>query len=1007
VVNVVLSESVPQVVTVDYAVTGGTAAAGDDYVLDAGTLQFDPGQTSRTIEITIINDGLDEENETIEVTLSNPTGDDLGLAETTRHTYTIIDPRPDVEFASSAGGHNESVGPAAVTVVLSHPWPQEVSVNYAVTGGTATGGGVDYTLAGGTLQFAADQTSRDILIEIVDDALEEGAETIKLVLSNPSNAKLGAQVQHTLTIIDDELVPTFTNSIGMKLVLIMPGSFQMGSSDGYWDEKPVHKVTISKHFYIQEQEVTADQYKLFDPGYSGSGYATGISWYDAKAFADWLSQEEGLSYRLPTEAEWEYACRAGTATPYSSGNSPPVPDTPNPWSVKNMHNSPREWALDWHGEYLYEDQTDPLGPQQGLARVVRGGGLDNDDAYYFRSSNRAGVAPGFAGGSHNIGFRLVLAELPATAPEPYQAPFVRQCIKQGGGYVSQCPDPNVPYFNQLPMLPIPPDNRPRADIDAVGLHPSFRNHNHSPGMELCPNGDVLMIIYTSYSEYEPEVSLMGARLRFGSDQWDMPSPMFDFPGANDHAPMLWNDNGTLQFFWGCPNLDGIWHYPFQWMSSADNGATWSEVKFPEFVGSIGSHSRQPINTALRVGNTMYVASDGSGGQSVLWKSDNNGQTWYDPGGRTGGRHTTFALLNDGRILGMGGKNTNINGYMPKSISSDGARNWTVSSTPFSWLGGNQRPCITRLASGRLFFCSDFQKSFDCDQPAGITEFGSLAALSENEGQTWHIKKIPTALEHECGCWPCHSATLGYSVARQAPNGIIHVITTMNHPCQHFEMNEAWVLNLNAAGELPPDPGDSGTVNQYEERYPGGQLKASWGAKTCDDGRYLLHGTETWYYESGQKQYEVTYYNGRKVGDESYWGPAGLKQWSWNHNDVTNTSMWTQWSPNGLRHIESRWRYGGKIAHGKTYQWDWCGQPEAAWNFVDGRLTSAAPLPGPQVRDVDLTDDDFVDYSDLKVFVDNWLLTGPAGYNTADLNCDGEVEFDDFAGLASQWLQSCP
>jgi len=118
---------------------------------------------------------------------------------------------------------------------------------------------------------------------------------------------------------------------------------------------------------------------------------------------------------------------------------------------------------------------------------------------------------------------------------------------------------------------------------------------------------------------------------------------------------------------------------------------------------------------------------------------------------------------------MGGKNTNIDGYMPKSISDNGGQSYDIiEKTPFCTLGSNQRPCIIRLASGRLFFCSDFQRTADCYQPPGITEKGALVALSDNEGLSWHIKKIPTALRHESR--PCDGATLGYSVARQAPNG---------------------------------------------------------------------------------------------------------------------------------------------------------------------------------------------------------------------------------------------
>ncbi|MHC4706445.1 MAG: SUMF1/EgtB/PvdO family nonheme iron enzyme, partial [Planctomycetota bacterium] len=822
--------------------------------------------------------------------------------------------------------------------------------------------------------------------------------------SEPNKCKLGDIIEHVFTIDDDELPMAYTNPLGMKFVLVMAGSFEMGSEDGEWDERPVHTVTISEHLYIQETEVNIAQYGLFDANYTGSGHATGMSWHDANAFAGWLSVLDSKPYRLPTEAEWEYACRAGTSTPYSSGFGRPDPNTTNPWGVTNMHNSPREWARDWYGEYSSEDQVDPVGPEEGFARVVRGGGLDNDDDYFARSSNRAGIAPGFAGGDHKIGLRLVLGEIPATSPEDYEAPFVRQCVKEPNLYVLQGPNMAAPYFNQRPLLPIPPDNASREVIDAAGLHPSFRGHNHSPGLEVCPNGDVLMIIYTSYHEYEEGVSLMATRLRFGSDKWDMPTPMFDFPGTNDHAPMLWTDGGTVHFFWGCPRLLNAHPnpYPFQWTSSDDSGATWSEVKFPNFVTAIGPHSRQPINTALRDGSTIYVSSDGSGGTSVLWKSTDNGLTWSDPGGRTYGRHTTFALLTGGLILGMGGKNTDYmdTKYMPMSLSL-GATSWGEAGTPFNYLGGNQRPCIVKLASGNLFFCSDYQKSFDCDQAAGITETGALVALSLDEGQTWpYIKKIPTALPHE-RMWDCGPVgTLGYSAARQAANGVIHVISTMNHPCQHFEFNEAWIMDANADANLPPDPGESGTVNAYQENYPGGATKATWSAKTCDDGRYLLHGTETWYHEDSQKQYEATYYNGRKVGTETYWDPNGIIEWSWDHNEPNDRSVWTQWWPNGLKRVESSWEYGGKVADGNSYHWSLCGQPTEAHSFVDGSYGGETELPESQ-GDItaDITGDCAVDYRDLKILTEDWLDSGyyvPAT-EPNDANLALHYAFDESSG----------
>ena len=197
---------------------------------------------------------------------------------------------------------------------------------------------------------------------------------------------------------------SFSNSIGMKMVRIEQGSFLMGQEGKEdkcdWDEQPVHRVTVSKPFYISETEVPLEQFRQFRPAFKlsdeHSPYVAGISWYDATAFCVWLSNKEHRPYRLPTEAEWEYACRAGTTTPFSSGQKRPEMDQPNPWGLKNMHTLPTEWCLDWHGQYPSTNQIDPVGPARGMTRVVRGGGMDNDDARYARSANRASIAPSFA-----------------------------------------------------------------------------------------------------------------------------------------------------------------------------------------------------------------------------------------------------------------------------------------------------------------------------------------------------------------------------------------------------------------------------------------------------------------------------------------------------------------------------------------------------------------------------------------------------------------------------------
>ncbi|MHC4499099.1 MAG: Calx-beta domain-containing protein, partial [Planctomycetota bacterium] len=187
-------------VTVDYNVTGGTADGnGTDYTLAPGTLIFDPCVGTRTIEIAIVDDGFNEEDETIEVTLSEPVNATLGAI--TQHTYTIVDPRPIVAFDAEASRGKEDVSPAEIPVSLSWVWPDTVTVDYNVTGGTAASG-EDYSLPYGTLVFEPCSVTKYISIAITeDDYLEFPDETIEITLSNPSVGRLKTNTQHTYTIL--------------------------------------------------------------------------------------------------------------------------------------------------------------------------------------------------------------------------------------------------------------------------------------------------------------------------------------------------------------------------------------------------------------------------------------------------------------------------------------------------------------------------------------------------------------------------------------------------------------------------------------------------------------------------------------------------------------------------------------------------------------------------------------------------------------------------------------
>ncbi len=231
-----------------------------------------------------------------------------------------------------------------------------------------------------------------------------------------------------------------TNSIGMKLVLVPPGTFLMGAPESETgrrlNETPQHEVNISQAFYVGVHTVTQQQYQYvvsLNPSrfQQAGGQATlehpieNVSWEDALAFCRLLSAlpaelEAGRTYRLPTEAEWEYTCRAGSQLPFGFGASltslqanfdghypwagprgPFLQQTTkigsypcNNFGLCETHGNVWEWCNDWYDEgyYRVSPQRDPQGPPQGTVRVLRGG-CWRSHAATCRSAYRNGLAP--------------------------------------------------------------------------------------------------------------------------------------------------------------------------------------------------------------------------------------------------------------------------------------------------------------------------------------------------------------------------------------------------------------------------------------------------------------------------------------------------------------------------------------------------------------------------------------------------------------------------------------
>jgi len=229
------------------------------------------------------------------------------------------------------------------------------------------------------------------------------------------------------------------NSLGMKFSLIPPGRFQMGSPrNEEWHQSPevLHRVTLTKPFYMGSTEVTQAQWKALmgkNPSFEiGDALPVEtVTWKAAKEFCDKLSEKEGKRYRLATEAEWEFACRAGTTTPFYTGKTISTDQAnydgnrtyaggkkgvfrestveagslpPNPWGLHEMHGNVWEWCADWYGEYPKVAVRDPSGPKTGERRVSRGGCWINFPAVC-RSANRGGMKP--VSWNFHTGFRIV------------------------------------------------------------------------------------------------------------------------------------------------------------------------------------------------------------------------------------------------------------------------------------------------------------------------------------------------------------------------------------------------------------------------------------------------------------------------------------------------------------------------------------------------------------------------------------------------------------------------
>ena len=214
----------------------------------------------------------------------------------------------------------------------------------------------------------------------------------------------------------------------MEMIYCAPGSFIMGSPENEfrrYDDEIQHKVTLTRGFWLGKYPVTQAQWKSVmgsNPSLSNKGYnypVDCVSWDDCNDFIEKINSQSNLNARFPTEAEWEYACRAGSRGAYSGtgdldemgwyydnrdGKTHPVGEkVSNGWGFYDMHGNVEEWCADWYGSYPTKSVTDSKGPASGGKRVLRGGCYDID-AWHCRSARRGSLGPAYS--NSYLGFRL-------------------------------------------------------------------------------------------------------------------------------------------------------------------------------------------------------------------------------------------------------------------------------------------------------------------------------------------------------------------------------------------------------------------------------------------------------------------------------------------------------------------------------------------------------------------------------------------------------------------------
>lgn len=615
---------------------------------------------------------------------------------------------------------------------------------------------------------------------------------------------------------------SFAAGTAPALLRIEPGSFTMGAEPGPdvvapgkairyngpdWDEPPAHEVRLSRPFDIATSVVTMAEFALFKPEYEAlirarhldwqpQAPATMVTWGEATAYCRWLHKRDGKPYRLPTEAEWEFAAQA-------------------------LDRRVQEWCLDWWAPYSAGAQTDPAGPMDGVVRVIRGetaasrtaevevNGVSSSirQAARQRLTNRSGSLPGDR--RPDVGFRIVQAPLPAGAYRP-ALPLdpVFQNVSQRRKHWAPA-DPDTPFFTgRIEFIHPPADPR---TLPYWGRH-------HVPSLIGCDNGDLLATVFTAPADNSSQMAILITRLRDGSHTWDPPARFFIAPDRNITGSVLFNNGkGVLHHYNGLGNAD-CRDFSMLKRTSTDNGATWSAPRivheYPAVPASLETYTGEPrlwphMDMVELPDRTLLLPTDvcsGNEGGSALFASRDQGESWteqtrfgWNPaghglaGGTSGwiaGIHAPIATLKSGQLLAFG-RSAAIEGHAPFSLSSDTGRTWTCKASPFPPILSGQRAVLERLSEGPLLLISYTDRvgstpGVETIDAAGKPRqiHGMYATLSLDEGRTWtRPKLIPLDAAN-----PCDATPGGYLSCVQTPDTMIHLLNSTGY----YRFNLAWL-----------------------------------------------------------------------------------------------------------------------------------------------------------------------------------------------------------------------